>query len=221
MERAAYRLSVFEKVWLGLAAGLLGLLLRTLRFRVEGEERIAAWIAGGTRLVLLSYHSRLIVGMYRYRTLRPAIMVSESRDGERIAWLAERFGWRPIRGSSSRGAVRALLRMVREVKGGAVAVQLVDGPRGPAGTVKPGLTLMASRAGALIVPVYLNCPWRWTVPSWDRLQIPLPFARVYGRVDEPVVPPPELSEAETELLRLELEKRMAEGYRRLEAEGVE
>ncbi len=219
MDRSEYRLSAFERVWLWLGAGLVWLLTRTLRHRIEGESRLRELLASGARVVLLSWHGRILIGLRRFTAYRPVIMISQSRDGARIAWLAERFGARTVRGSSSRGGVRALLRMIREVEGGAIGAQLVDGPRGPAGRVEPGAILLASRSGALLVPVYLDCRPRWLAPSWDRMQVPLPFARVCGRIGEPISVPPDLSATAIEALRQDLEKRMEEGYRALDASG--
>jgi lysophospholipid acyltransferase (LPLAT)-like uncharacterized protein len=220
MDRPEYRLGAFERAWLWVASGLLGLLTRSLRFRIEGEERLRALLAEGRRVVLLSWHGRIVLALRPLLSYPLAIMISESRDGARIAWLAEHFGYATVRGSSSRGGVRALLQMIRAVKGGAVGGLVVDGPRGPAREVKPGAILLASRSGAVLLPLYLDCRPRWVAPSWDGMQVPAPFARVDGRFGEPFAVPPDLSEAESELLRLDLEKRMAEGYRALETSGT-
>jgi lysophospholipid acyltransferase (LPLAT)-like uncharacterized protein len=219
MDRSAYRLGVFERAWLWLATEFVRLLGRSLRVHMEGEERLRELLAQGRRVALLSWHGRVLIALRPFASYRVAMMISESRDGARIAWLAEHLGHSVVRGSSSRGGVRALLRMIRAVQAGAIAGLLVDGPRGPAGVIKPGAILLASRSGALLVPVYLNCRPRWTAPSWDRMQVPLPFARVDVRIGEPFAVPPDLSEAEIEVLRLDLEKRMAEGYRALEMRG--
>ena len=88
----------------------------------------------------------------------------------------------------------------------------MDGPSGPFGEVKPGVILLASRAGATILPLYLDCRPRWVASSWDRFQIPLPFSRIDGHYGDALVVPPDLSEDEVESLRRHLEKRMAEAY---------
>ena len=87
--------------------------------------------------------------MLAFRRYRPVIAVSPSSDGDRIAQIVQRLGWDAARGSSSRGGVRALLALVREVSAGRIAAHIVDGPKGPAGVVKPGLMLLAQRSGAL------------------------------------------------------------------------
>jgi hypothetical protein len=217
MDRSEYRLGAFERAWIWLAAGLYGLITRSLRVHVDGEERLKALLAQGQRVVVTCWHGRILLALRPLRPCPLAIMISESRDGARIAWVAEHFGFATVRGSSSRGGVRALLRMIRVVRDGAVGGLVVDGPRGPAGEVKAGAILLASRSGAVLLPLYLDCRPRWVAPSWDGMQVPVPFARVEGSFGEPFAVPPDLSEAGIEVLRVDLEKRMAEGYRALEA----
>ena len=102
--------------------------------------------------------------------------------------------------------------MIGEVSRGAVGVHLVDGPRGPARRVKPGLVLLARRAGAAIIPVYPASRRRWEARSWDRFQVPLPFTRVLIRIDPPIEVPCELSPREQETFRREFEKTLERGY---------
>ena len=59
-------------------------------------------------------------------------MISENFDGEWIARIIERFGFRTSRGSTSRGGQRALLQLKRDMEQGQPAGFAVDGPRGPA-----------------------------------------------------------------------------------------
>ncbi len=217
MAREEYRLGALERMALTLGAVLLRLVGRTLRMRIDGEDRLRVLLDSGRRVILVSWHGRLLAGIVHFSRYRPALMISQSRDGARIAWVAAHLGFRPVRGSSSRGGVRALLALTREVAAGAVGVHLVDGPRGPAGEVKPGVIPLASRSGALIVPVYVTARSRLEARSWDRMQLPLPWSRVDGRIDEPIEVPAKLSETEADALRADLEKRIREGYRRLDA----
>jgi len=183
----------------------------TLRHRVENAEQIEALRASGQPFILASQHGRLLLGVIYFRRFRPVIAVSQSRDGDRIARIVERLGWEPARGSSSRGGVRALLALVREVSRGRVAAHIIDGPKGPAGEIKPGLMLLAQRSGAPIVFVYIAARPRLRMPSWDRMQIPLPFARVHIRLSDPVSVPKDLAEEQVESLRLQLQKQLAQG----------
>jgi lysophospholipid acyltransferase (LPLAT)-like uncharacterized protein len=80
-----------------------------------------------------------------------------------------------------------------------------DGPRGPAGVVKPGLVYLASRAGVPVLPVAAACARAWRLHSWDRFTIPLPFARVVVGYGAPVTVPPRLDGPELEAWRERLQ----------------
>ena len=101
---------------------------------------------------------------------------------------------------------------------GGVGGHVVDGPRGPAGEIKPGLIFLAQRSAAAIVPVYAGAARRWETPSWDRMQIPWPFSRVLVRYGPPVEVPKDLDAADSEQLRIDLELQMKSEYARLERE---
>jgi lysophospholipid acyltransferase (LPLAT)-like uncharacterized protein len=71
--------------------------------------------------------------------------------------------------------LRALARMV---KGGTTVSIQTDGPRGPAGTSKLGIVALARPSGAPIAPVGFFATPCLRLRSWDRMCLPLPFARV-------------------------------------------
>jgi lysophospholipid acyltransferase (LPLAT)-like uncharacterized protein len=200
------------------ASWALWLLSRTLRVRVEHPELLEPVVRSGRAVVICGWHSSILLGIQPLRRYRPAIMVSQSRDGERITRVVERFGWRAIRGSSSRGGARALAATLRELRRGGVAAHIVDGPRGPAQVVKPGLVKLAERSGAPILPCVASARWRWEAPSWDRMQVPLPFSRVTLRFLAPLEVPPQLTPDEAEAVRKEVETRLVSGFEALDRE---
>jgi lysophospholipid acyltransferase (LPLAT)-like uncharacterized protein len=103
------------------------------------------------------------------------------------------------------------------VRQGDVAIHIVDGPRGPARKVKPGVVFLASRAGARIVPTFGAARRRWEAGSWDRFQVPLPFTRVLIRLDPPIEVPRDLSDGQAETIRQELERRLERGQAEVDA----
>lgn len=203
-----------------LAATLLRLVGRTSKFRREGEAALLARLEAGLPTILYGLHGHLLVGACDLGRHRPYVMISQSRDGERIARTVEHVGFRPVRGSSSRGGMRALLQMVRLLHGPVVCCHIVDGPRGPRGEIKPGLILLAQRSGAALIPVLYATRHKWIARSWDRMQVPLPFGRTVARFLAPREVPRELEAEAAEALRLELEQELAREELRLEAEVV-
>jgi lysophospholipid acyltransferase (LPLAT)-like uncharacterized protein len=107
-----------------------------------------------------------------------AVVISEHRDGEIVAQIAESLGYRTVRGSSSRGASRALLGLTRAIEEGHDGAITPDGPRGPAHVFAPGGAIAAYRTGIPIVPIRASASRAWRLKSWDRFLIPKPFATV-------------------------------------------
>ncbi len=209
---------LYERALSFLGGMLLRLVGRTSRVRAEGEDALLAELAAGRPVILYGLHGHLLVGAYDLGRHRPYVMISQSRDGSRIAGAVEYIGFRPVRGSSSRGGVRALLQMVRLLEGPVVCCHVVDGPRGPRGEVKPGLILLAQRSGAALVPVLYATRQKWVAGSWDRMQVPFPFGRVVARYLPARQVARDLSPEAAEALRLELERELAREEERLEAE---
>ena len=134
--------------------------------------------------VFLLWHEALLPLLWHHRRQSIAIVVSEARDGQYLADFAASLGYRAVRGSSTRGAARALLRAVRELEAGAAVALTTDGPRGPRRQMKPGVVAAAQRAGSIIVPLHARADRAWRLNSWDRFVIPKPAALVrilYGR----------------------------------------
>ncbi len=209
-----------EHCLVGLVLVLVWLQVRSLRYRTEGRDVVHELRAAGQPVLLASWHGRVLLLPYHLRGLLQTLMVSQSRDGERIASICRRFGYQTVRGSSSRAGARALLQFVRRLRKGDVGGHVVDGPRGPAGRIKPGLMLAAQRSGAAIVPIYASASHRWEARSWDRMQISWPFGRVLVRYGEPVLVPRDLDREGSERLRLALERTMYNEYARLERDLV-
>jgi len=162
---------------------------RTFRLHVEGEDCWRQHLADGGRLVFAAWHQQFFCAIRHFKTyadLEPSLMISRSSDGELIARVAQRTGWHPVRGSSSSGGKEALDEMIERVRQTGLGAHIVDGPRGPAGRVKPGLIKLAQGAKAAIVPFYITADRCWYANSWDRFMIPKPGARVSLRFSDPI-----------------------------------
>lgn len=156
----------------------------------------------GIPYVLAGLHAHQAAMVFFNDEKKLAAMVSRSNDGDLLAPSLRARHVVPIRGSSSRdgrdkGGARALVQMLRFVQNGGVGLITVDGPRGPRNTVNPGIVVLAKRAGAWIVPVALVPHRRWILTrSWDRMQIPKPFARLDAAFGLPIDPDGEDDAAE-------------------------
>jgi lysophospholipid acyltransferase (LPLAT)-like uncharacterized protein len=173
-----------------LLAAVLRLLYLTLRVRWTDAAGVIARHARGERFVFASWHDGIVLlplVMVRVPSrLRPRVLLSWHRDAELAAQAVLRFGVRATRGSSTRGGIGALRGLLAAHRAGDDLVVVPDGPRGPRCEVKPGLVQLGRATGAPIVPVALAAAPRRRLGSWDRMQVPLPFARVTIRFGTPV-----------------------------------
>lgn len=184
---ARARKDVRRARWIARVVGpLVRVLARTWRVReihagggdnVRQHERPA---------VFCFWHCELLCHVWPFRGQGIVVLISEHGDGEIAAQVAEGMGYRTIRGSSRRGAERALLALAREVERGRSVAVTPDGPRGPAESFAPGALIAAQRAGAPIVLLRAEVNRAWRLRSWDRFIIPKPFARITIFVSAPI-----------------------------------
>lgn len=173
---------VFQTPLLLLGYALIRLLASTYRFRVVGTLPFRG-TSGTSGYVLAIWHQNLFAGILAQRSLRHTVMVSRSGDGDPVAFLCARLGHHVVRGSSKKGerdkgGKLAKDEMIEVLKTGMPGAITVDGPRGPAYEVKPGIIEMARLAGVPIIP-YLPLAQRyWSFPSWDAFRLPKPFTRI-------------------------------------------
>lgn len=167
---------------------VIRLYTNTYRMTVENEREWVDHLEAGGLVLLCAWHQQFFSAIHHFQSYapyRPSLMISKSKDGDIIARVAEKSGWHAVRGSSSRGGGSALKEMVERLRRSRLAGHVVDGPRGPAGIVKPGAISLARSTGAVIVPVFTSADRAWYFNSWDRFMIPKPFARVtlrFGRM---------------------------------------
>jgi hypothetical protein len=162
---------------------LLDLLFQTTRIETIGFEKVAS-IIDSRRFIFAFWHSRILLISHLYQGWNGVILVSQSQDGEFIARMAQRQGHETIRGSTTRGGLRALSQMIKSLKEKNRPAGIIpDGPQGPRFKVQPGIIMLAKKTGFPIVPVTYSASRVKVFNSWDRFMLPFPFAQcriVYG-----------------------------------------
>jgi lysophospholipid acyltransferase (LPLAT)-like uncharacterized protein len=161
-------------------------LCRTLTWKVEGEEHYQSIIDSGRQPIIAFWHGRILPATWFFRHRGIVALTSANYDGQWIARLIEYFGNRTIAGSTSRGGVRALLALKREMGHGRPAAFALDGPRGPAHVAQPGAVWLAATTGNPLLPFHAEASDYWTASSWDRTQVPRPFSTVAVALGAPV-----------------------------------
>jgi lysophospholipid acyltransferase (LPLAT)-like uncharacterized protein len=167
-------------VWIvRLGVWLIRILGWTWRIRVVNAAATVDALRREKRPIIFAlWHGDMLPLLYQHRNEGVAVLISEHRDGELIAQVALRLGFRTVRGSTTRGAGRALVGLVRTLRAGGDIAVTPDGPRGPAHSFAPGVLIAAQRAAASIVACGVSTPRAWHLRSWDRFRIPKPFSRV-------------------------------------------
>ena len=210
-QEMGYRLGSFA-VWAAVT-----FVARTARIRVVGDGPASARWNTGQGTILVTWHSRTLLPVWLYGPKGWVTIISLSRDGEYQNRIFRRFGWDVVRGSSSRGGARALVKAVRKLQAGATVTITPDGPKGPLHVVHPGALFLSQKTGAPIYPVGISAYPRWSLPTWDHYMLPSPFSRgavVYG---EPMTAPPDASPQALAELEQELARRICAAEQRAES----
>jgi lysophospholipid acyltransferase (LPLAT)-like uncharacterized protein len=187
---------------------VINALAATFRWRQDGLHHLDDVKRSGRQPIMAFWHGRILPSTYFFRRRGIVVITSENFDGEWIAGIIERFGYGTARGSTSRGAVKALVQLKRDMAAGKPAAFTLDGPRGPAKIAQPGAVWLAKATGNPIVPFHIESSRHWTLESWDRTQIPKPFAEVAIAIGDPIEVPPDADDAALEQTRLLLEARL-------------
>jgi lysophospholipid acyltransferase (LPLAT)-like uncharacterized protein len=208
-DRPAWEQSATKRAQIALIAGVVAPVAnvtgRTWRYTSEGAEAYEQVVAAGQRPIIAFWHGRILPGMVFFRDRGIVVITSENFDGEWIARIIKRFGYGVARGSSSRGGVKALVQMKRLMEQGHPTAFTLDGPRGPLEVAQPGALWLAKATGQPILPLHTESTPAWHLRSWDRTQVPKPFARVAVVVGPPFYVAADVDEAGLEQRRLDLE----------------
>jgi lysophospholipid acyltransferase (LPLAT)-like uncharacterized protein len=168
---------------------LISVLGPTLRYTISFEE-------GGPDQWYIApaiypfWHQCFIPACYWWRKKQIAVLSSVSFDSEYSVRMLKKFGYRSVRGSSTRGGVRAILDMQKELEAGYAISFTIDGPKGPAFVAKPGPVLLAKNTRLPIVCFHVGLENPWILQrTWDRFMVPRPFSRALVRIGKLIYVP--------------------------------
>jgi len=185
---------------------LFSLIGFTWRFEIiaeEGAEPLPFGEGAGANIFCFWHQCVLPCTVY-FRRTHATILISQSFDGELITRTLQLFGFRAVRGSSSRGSREGLLGLKKVIENGDTAIFTADGPRGPIYRTKAGPVKLAALTGARIGAFHLEPEHAWVMKSWDRFFIPRPFTRIVVSWSRWTYVPTDLVDADFESKREEL-----------------
>lgn len=184
---ALYHVAVFVAWWL-----VRGLWASCRVTHVAGKDVAAGTVRDLKSLIPVYWHQHMLFGAralldLREAGLKPGFLVSPSVDGTAPAMLVEKVGAQVIRGSSTHTGARALRDYYETIVKQQVSPAITpDGPRGPLHEFKPGAIMLSQITGKPILPIAVAYSRKYTFPTWDRFEVPLPFCRVAVVYGEPV-----------------------------------
>jgi lysophospholipid acyltransferase (LPLAT)-like uncharacterized protein len=182
---------------------------RTYRWIEEGSRYYDEVRSSGHQPIMAFWHGRILPATCYFKHRGIVVITSENFDGEWIAGIIRRFGYGTSRGSSSRGGARALLQLSRDLSAGRPAAFTVDGPRGPARVSQPGALWLSKVSGQPVIPFHCEADRAWTLRSWDRTQVPRPFATIAMSIGPPFTVPRSATAADIERYREQLDGALA------------
>jgi lysophospholipid acyltransferase (LPLAT)-like uncharacterized protein len=214
-------MSVLRKIRHNLT-GILGkwilwLWAKSARTTVIGEEKYKELRTRKKPVIILIWHGRIFFAPYFFRRRGIMPLVSPSEDGEIIAQIIARWGYKALRGSSSHSIIRAWNEMKRELEKGGELIIVPDGPRGPGREMKPGAVKLAKETGAILVPFTFSSSKRKILKSWDGFLIPRPFGKFVAIYGNPLSVSPDLNDQEMRKKLREVESYMIELDREADA----
>ncbi|MBI2616386.1 MAG: lysophospholipid acyltransferase family protein [Gemmatimonadetes bacterium] len=159
-------------------SSLIRTLAATWRFQVVGREHLVGFWPGSQPAIWALWHGHFLPLLWLHRYGGTTLLISRHPDANPLAHIAGQWGYRTLRGSSTRGGVCALLGLIRSLRRGGQVAIAADGPRGPREHAKPGAVAAALSTGAPIIPVAVAAHPAWRLGSWDGFLVPAPGASV-------------------------------------------
>lgn len=193
---------------------LIVIIGRSLRFRVLGMDNVRAILQEGKPIIWALWHGRhfILVDRFKNFTMKSrqhwCVMASRSRDGELLAQILAKCGYKTVRASSSKGATAGFLQLISIMEQGYDTVIAVDGPRGPREQVKSGVGLLAQKTGTPIIPITASAKRSKRLSSWDKYLIPFPFTQAVAVIGNPITISADANHDQIESARVQLEQEL-------------
>lgn len=199
--------------WVG--AWLIRVWVGTLRYRYYPLGlNVDPWRPGlNSWYIYAFWHENMLLLAYQYGRPDIWVLISQHADGQMIADTCRHLHFNLVRGSTTRGGVEAVRRMLKAGRAAHLAIT-PDGPRGPRRQVQPGLVYLAARTGLAIVPVGIGYDRPWRLNSWDRFALPRPFSRAVTVTADPISIPPDADKDQLEAFRQRVEAALSEATQR-------
>jgi lysophospholipid acyltransferase (LPLAT)-like uncharacterized protein len=179
--------------------------MSTLDYRAVFYDRSVDPVLGvGQPRVYVFWHENILAPLYLRGHCHLAMLLSQHRDADILASVAHRMGFDCVRGSTYRGAARAIWELSDRSRRQHLTMT-PDGPRGPRRQLAQGPVYLASRLQLPLVVMGFGYDRPWRARSWDQFAVPRPFSRARAVIGPPIILPPDLNRAALEQTRRRVE----------------
>jgi len=193
---------------------VVNLVGKTLRWKIDDPSGLLR-STSRQPIIFALWHNRIFLMPYLFDKYwkprghtRVAVLVSASKDGEKLAKVLAKFNLDCVRGSTSRRGKRALRELARIVEKGYDVGITPDGPRGPQYRVQHGVISLAQLTQAPIIPISYTLSHKIQFNSWDQFMVPIPFSRCTVRIGVPITVPRDANSELHEQKRIDVENEL-------------
>jgi hypothetical protein len=181
-----------QRLKLLLAPGAWWFLTKTVKLR----ERAPVPAKEEPPVIFACLHRDILPAIMFVRPAKPALLVSNSPDGDILVRTLGERDYRFVRGATGMDGGRALVHLRRELEQGHSVGLAVDGPEGPFGSIREGVLHLARMTGAAVVPLVARARRPLVLDTWDRTVVPIPFRRLDVAMGETIRIPPGARESD-------------------------
>jgi len=180
MKTKSYLLSFFGR-W------IFQCLFLSNNISVKGEKNLLDAIKSEDPVMICVWHGRLLFpSWYIRRHTSLHIISSRHPDSEILARILRHWGYKLIRGSTSKGGSRVIREMTKIFNNGGIIAVTNDGPKGPLRIAKSGSISLAFKKNIKIISVTGSATRYWQAKSWDQFMLPKPFGKIQIIVSPPL-----------------------------------
>lgn len=193
-----------------LIANYIRVVFKTTKWQKIGYDHIQSFWENKQPVIVCFWHNRLLMTCFAWESTQQKfhMLISSHRDGRLISKTVQYYDIATVSGSTQKGAVQAIKKILSILKQGHAIGITPDGPRGPRFRASEGVITIARLSGVPIIPVTYSISRRRVLPSWDRLIFALPFSKGVLQYGEPFYVERNLDEKSLKEAQKNLEERL-------------
>jgi lysophospholipid acyltransferase (LPLAT)-like uncharacterized protein len=169
-----------------LIAFIIRILGLTWRIKFKGILQLKRY---NFKVLYVFWHEYYIPAVYSNMGSGIGVLVSSSRDGQLSGRVLKLLGYKPFRPKTGEKEIKALINLINYGKNGNHIAVTPDGPAGPRRKVKKGVLYIAKKTRLPIFAAVIKAHPVIRFSSWDKLMLPLPFARIEISMKGPIKNP--------------------------------